>query len=267
MFCGFGPPRTYLRDHGWDERTSSAKRRASCPGDNRGLRRCSRNWTASAPVTLQSAVRETGAARSSGAAAWVARKAGFRWPRPACPVKLRNRADPSRNGSQRSRIHRHLPALFFCESGPQKSVGAGSRWLGTPRFRLARNPSRISRIRANFHNRRQRIPRSGDERLSLRNRGYRQSAIAEPVCSFESRRDRKCSITRQHYAVERRHSLRPSSCRPARSNDTFRPCRRRPRRAICRRSRLSPLARRRSGLARFECRAKPPPRLVASDFF
>ena len=83
---GYGRPRTRLRHDGGHERASSEKRRARHPCDDSGFRRRPGNRPASAPATLQSVVREAGAARSAGAAPWAARKAGFRWPRPASAV-------------------------------------------------------------------------------------------------------------------------------------------------------------------------------------
>ena len=113
-----GRSRTRLRHHGWHERASPAKRRARRPGHDRGLRRRPRNWPASPPATLQSAVREArsrsfrGRGASACAKGWIPMAAScFRRPRGG-------QANRARRCPQRGGVRRRLLALFLCESGP-----------------------------------------------------------------------------------------------------------------------------------------------------
>ncbi len=75
----------------------------------------------------------------------------------------------------------------FVNPSHEKIVGASPGRHRTPCFRFARNPSRVSRIRANLHDRRQRVSRPGDERLPLGNREHRRGAIAHARLSVRKR--------------------------------------------------------------------------------
>ena len=171
------------------------------------------------------------------AAPWAARKAGFRWPCPACAVYSRDRAESCAQSSRSGADSIAVCLLFsFVNPCPRKIVGTSPRYHGTTRFRLARNPSRISRIRADLHDRRQCVSRSGDERLSFGNRAYRRSAFAEACPLVRIIRRTGERFKSSHHAVERRHSLRHVGRKRTSSNDSVRPRGRRTRRAICRRS-------------------------------